>query len=108
MEQLAQICNRYPFVNFEFNFPDFESVKDAEFEAGDMVNLIVNVIRDGDDDEEEEDPEEYADFDKPVISQFFPGNKFEEWWIVVGHQSSGKLLAIKKITNFRAQKSAKV
>jgi len=108
MEQLAQICNRYPFVNFDYNFPDFGGANDSEFEAGDTVNLIVEVIRDGDEDEESQDPEEYADFEKPVIAQYFPGSKFEEWWVVVGHQSSGKLLAIKKISNFKSQKSTKV
>lgn len=108
MEQLAQICNRYPFVNFDYSFPDFENAKDATFEGGDTVNLIVEVIRDGDEDEESVDPEEYADFDKPVIAQFFPTTKFEDWWVVVGHQASGKLLAIKKISNFKSQKSTKV
>jgi len=38
-----------------------------------------------------------------VFAQYYPHKKFEEWWVVVGHTHSGKLLAIKKISNFRDQ-----
>lgn len=38
-----------------------------------------------------------------MFAQYYPHKKFEEWWVVVGHTHSGKLLAIKKISNFRDQ-----
>lgn len=107
MLRLAQICNRYPFVQVEWEFQDVSS-KSVEFEAGDTINLVVTVTRDDDDEEESEpDPEALAVFNSPVNAQFYPTKKFEEWWVIIGHQASGKLLAIKKISNFRAQKAVK-
>ena len=38
-----------------------------------------------------------------MYAQFFPEKKNEEWWVVVGHTKTGRLLGIKKITNFKAQ-----
>jgi hypothetical protein len=75
----------------------------TEFEPGDQVSLQVTVSRDDEDSDEEENALDI--FNQPVSAQFYPGKKHEEWWVVIGHQASGKLLAIKKIANFRNTRS---
>ena len=66
------------------------------------MNLVVTVIRD------EEDEEALQAFTQPVFAQFFPEKKMEEWWLIVGHVKSGKVLCNRKITDeFRAVQSVK-
>ena len=66
---------------------------------GEQVSLTVTVLRE----EEDADEDSLNVFKTPVFAQFYPTKKFEEWWVVVGNSSTGKLLAIKKISNFREQ-----
>ena len=98
MERLAGVCNRYPIVEIRCN-TDRENAKDpiGVFAPGEAINLTVTVSRD------EEDPEALNVFKAPVFAQYYPQRKFEEWWVVVGSTQSGRLLALKKISNFREQ-----
>ena len=102
MGKIANVCNRYPMV--EIKYQTERATKDdpvGTFEVDDDVELIVTLQRD----EEEDDEEALAVFNRPVYAPYYPEKKSEEWWVVVGHSKSGKLLAIKKITNFKAQAS---
>lgn len=56
---------------------------------------------------EDDDEEELAVFKEPLHAQYFPEPRLEQWWLTVGHSASNKLLAIKKISNFRAVASIK-
>lgn len=67
------------------------------FAVEEPIELLVTLQRD-----EEDDPEALEVFNRPVCAQYYPERKSEEWWVVVGHSQSGKLLAIKKVTNFKA------
>lgn len=98
MERLASICNRYPIVEIKCQF-DKATNNDKTYTCspGETLNLTVTVSRD----EEDADEESLTVFKKPVFAHYFPTKKFEEWWVVVGNSTTGKLLAIKKITNFR-------
>jgi len=109
MEKLADVCNRYPIVElkYEISADDDKSDEEAKdestglaFEPGQNVNIEVTVSRD-----EDEDEESLEVFNQPAFAQFYPEKKSEEWWVVIGHTASGKLLAIKKIPNFKAQRS---
>lgn len=82
MQQLAEVCNRYPIVELDYS----QTAADE---------LDVTLTR-ADDDEES-----LAAFDQPIYAQYFPVAKHEEWWVVVGHPKTGKLLAIKKVIGFR-------
>ena len=75
-----------------------ESDPVGEYALEETVELLVTLQRDEDD-----DPEALEVFNRPVFAQYYPEKKSEEWWVVVGHSQTGKLLAIKKITNFKAQ-----
>ena len=91
MEKLANICNRYPIAEIKC------TTDNETYSLGEQVSLTVTVLRD------EEDADSLSVFKTPVFAQFFPNKKYEEWWVVVGNSLTGKLLAIKKITNFREQ-----
>jgi pre-mRNA-splicing helicase BRR2 len=42
-------------------------------------------------------------FSQPVKAQYYPGEKDEQWWVLVGRPKLNKLYSIKKITTFKAQ-----
>ena len=88
MEDVASACNRYP--NIEVNY---EIVNPDEVEAGDAVEMIVQLEREADDGEI-----------GPVIAPRFPKKKDEAWWLVVGDAKKGTLAAIKRVALGRKQK----
>jgi len=45
-----------------------------------------------------DEEDEKAEVDTTVHAPFYPQNKMENWWIVVGEESSKSLLAIKRVT----------
>merc|ERR1712083_1117438 len=104
MERLANVCNRCPVVDLSYETDkaaDGVDDKIGTYEPDETVNLTVTVTRD----EEEGDEEALEVFNQPVFAQYFPEKKSEEWWVVVGHSKSGRLLDIKKITSFKATRS---
>ncbi|KAL2134754.1 hypothetical protein VTI74DRAFT_10910 [Chaetomium olivicolor] len=86
--QLAQAANftntKYPDVSLEFEVEDPENIR-----AGEPAYLKIHVEREVDEDEE---------FDPTVHAPFYPTRKTENWWLVVGEESSKTLLAIKRVT----------
>lgn len=103
MAKLANVCNRYPLVELKYVTERGSSEDDpvGEYALNEPIELLVTLQRD----EDEDDKEALEVFNRPVHAQFYPEKKSEEWWIVVGHSQTGKLLAIKKVTNFKAQAS---
>ena len=86
--QLAQAANftntKYPDISLEFEVEDKESIR-----AGEPAYLKIHIEREVEEDEE---------FDPTVHAPFYPGKKSENWWLVVGEESSKTLLAIKRVT----------
>ncbi|KAK3487369.1 Sec63 Brl domain-containing protein [Neurospora crassa] len=86
--QLAQAAeftnNKYPDVSLEFELEDKDNIR-----ANEPAYLKINIEREVDEDEE---------FDPTVHAPFYPGKKTENWWLVVGEESSKTLLAIKRVT----------
>lgn len=91
MGEIADVCNRYPNIEMEF-----EADADA-YADGENAELVVTIRR-----PEVEDQEELQVFAQPVQAQYYPGEKEEQWWILVGRPKLNKLYAIKKVTNFKA------
>jgi pre-mRNA-splicing helicase BRR2 len=89
MEELATACNRYP--NIEVSY---EIANEDEVEAGDSVEIMVQLER------EMADGEELG----PVIAPRYPKRKDEAWWLVVGDVKKGTLAAIKRVTLGRKSK----
>ena len=86
--QLAQAANftntKYPDISLEFEVEDKDSIR-----AGEPAYLKIRIEREVEEDEE---------FDPTVHAPFYPGKKSENWWLVVGEESSKMLLAIKRVT----------
>jgi pre-mRNA-splicing helicase BRR2 len=91
MAQIAEICNRYPTIEMDF------SLDEKQYKDGETAELTVNIRR-----PDAEDDEDLKRFGQPVQAQFYPGEKDEQWWVIVGRAKLNKLLAIKKVTNFKA------
>jgi pre-mRNA-splicing helicase BRR2 len=89
--QLAQAANftnsKYPNIELEFDLVDPDDIT-----AGAPAYIKVKITRDVDDEDE------LADVDTTVHAPFYPVKKMENWWLVVGDESSKTLLAIKRIT----------
>ncbi|KAL9632039.1 MAG: hypothetical protein Q9164_005558, partial [Protoblastenia rupestris] len=87
-KQLSQAAaftnNKYPNVEIEFEVEDPESIATST-----PAYLKVHITREVDEDEEP---------DTTVHAPFYPQNKMENWWLVVGEEGSKTLLAIKRVT----------
>lgn len=88
MSDVATFCNAYP--NIEMTF---EHDAAREVPAGDSVSVVVTLRRDVDEEDEEEGPVGVG----KVVSQRFPGEKTESWWLVVGNTNTNSLLSIKRV-----------
>ena len=89
--QLAEAANftnsKYPDITLEYELEDADSIT-----AGSAAYIKVNIEREiGEEDEDTE-------IDTTVHAPFYPVKKMENWWLVVGEESSKTLLAIKRIT----------
>lgn len=85
LEDAAKFTNeKYPDVSLEFEVEDPENLR-----AGEASYLNIQIER-----EVEEDDE----IDSVVHAPFYPGKKLENWWLVVGEESTKTLLAIKRVT----------
>ncbi|KAJ5085699.1 hypothetical protein N7532_010470 [Penicillium argentinense] len=87
-KQLAQAAaftnENYPNVDLEFNVEDPENIT-----SGEPAYLKVKIEREV---EEDEEP------NTTVHAPFYPSQKMENWWLVVGDEKTKSLLAIKRIT----------
>lgn len=98
MVELAAVCNRYPNLDIEVT-TDKESYADGDIAELDVVIQRANV---------DDDEEELSVFARPVYAQYYPIEKEEQWWVVVGQPKIKKLWSIKKVSNFKAQKQISV
>jgi len=74
----------YPNIELAFEVEDPENVV-----AGSPSFVNITIEREL---EEDEEPK------TEVYAPFFPGSKSENWWLIVGEESTKNLLAIKRIT----------
>ncbi|KAK3693836.1 Sec63 Brl domain-containing protein [Podospora appendiculata] len=86
--QLAQAANftntKYPDISLDFEVEDAANIR-----AGEPAYLKIKIEREIEEDEE---------FDPTVHAPFYPAKKTENWWLVVGEESTKTLLAIKRVT----------
>ena len=87
-KQLAQAAaftnEKYPNLEMDFEVEDPESVT-----SGEPAYLKIKIEREL---EEDEEP------DTVVHAPFYPSQKMENWWLVVGEEQTKSLLAIKRVT----------
>jgi len=63
---------------------------EAAYEEGNEIELVVTVTR-------ECDEEDLPLFAGPVIAPYYPKEKEEQWWLIVGQPKENRLLSIKKV-----------
>lgn len=89
--QLAQAANftnsKYPDITLEFELEDADNIT-----AGSPAYIKINIER------ETGVEDEATEIDTTVHAPFYPVKKMENWWLVVGEESTKTLLAIKRIT----------
>ncbi|RPB01060.1 Sec63-domain-containing protein [Choiromyces venosus 120613-1] len=86
--KIAHFTNKkYPNIDLAYELEDADSVV-----AGSPSYIKVKIER------ELEEENEKAEVNTTVHAPFYPQNKMENWWIVVGEESSKNLLAIKRVT----------
>ncbi|KAL8842398.1 MAG: hypothetical protein Q9170_000526 [Blastenia crenularia] len=87
-QQLSQVAaftnDKYPDIEL-----DFEVLDKDEITAGSPSYLQIKISRNV---EEDEEP------DTSVHAPFYPQRKMENWWLVVGEETTKNLLAIKRVT----------
>jgi pre-mRNA-splicing helicase BRR2 len=92
LSDAAKFTNdKYPNVELNFTLEDAENVI-----AGEPSYLTVTLDRDIDDDEE--DSSTTTTKIDTVHAPFYPAEKHENWWLVVGEEGTKTLLSIKKIS----------
>ena len=72
------------------------------------VGLAITVRRDineADFSTREEYLEELSIYALPVEAPYYPEEKQENWWVIVGHVQTNKLLSIKKVTTMQQRAS---
>ncbi|KAI9834766.1 MAG: hypothetical protein M1819_002852 [Sarea resinae] len=87
LAQAASFTNKYPSLDLDFEVEDPDGIA-----AGSPAYLKIKIEREADDDEEDTEP------DTTVHAPFYPPKKMENWWLVVGEESTKSLLAIKRVT----------
>jgi pre-mRNA-splicing helicase BRR2 len=88
LTEVAKVSNRYPYIDLKMELIDTER-KDDKFIAEPSQDLKVNVYL-------KRDYEQTAL--TPVNSLYYPNEKEEAWWLIIGEKESNTLLAIKRFT----------
>ena len=90
-KQLAQAAaftnNKYPNIEIDFQVEDPENIA-----TNSPAYLKVTATRGDEDEDDDREP------DTTVHAPFYPLKKMENWWLVVGDESTKNLLAIKRVT----------
>ena len=85
--------SKYPNLDLDFKLEDPENIA-----ANSPAYLQITISRDLDDDDDNEDAATATEPDTTVHAPFYPQRKTENWWLVIGDQAAGTLLAIKRVT----------
>jgi len=87
LDEVAIAANRYPNIELHAEL-ESKAVK-----AGSIVKVNILLEREMDEDETI----------TPAYSPYFPGEKAEGWWLVIGKPETNQLLAIKRVTLTKAR-----
>merc|ERR1712060_146851 len=90
---VARACNRFPCISLEYKVQNADSLN-----TGGSARIVVRLGRDGMEDDASLGP---------VYAPYYPKEKEESWWLVVGGPNSA-LVAIKRITIAKASVNVKL
>ena len=99
------INSKYSDISMEFELLDKDNVQ-----AGAETEMVVRIERAAESHEEEggSDDDDDAEIDTSVHAPFYPARKLENWWLVVGEESTKELYGIKKVSLARRKMQVKV
>ena len=86
MADVAVFCNNYPSIDVSFDVIDSDDVT-----AGDPVQMVVNLEREADEDDINDGNL------GSVAAPLYPGEKKENWWVVVGDTKTNTLMSVKRV-----------
>ncbi|KAI9164452.1 Pre-mRNA-splicing helicase BRR2 [Blastocladiella emersonii ATCC 22665] len=89
-KQIIEFVNAYPGLEVEFDAPTGQD-EDDEVVANAPAPVVVTIRRDGDEDDD-------TLGQAPVVAPQFPGEKQENWWLVIGDVAKRALYGIKRVT----------
>lgn len=95
LNEAAKFSMKYPDISMEYEVIDKDSIQ-----AGSEAEIVVTLEREGEDED--------GEIDTTVHAPFFPVRKLENWWLVVGEESSKALYGIKKISISKPELKVKV
>lgn len=90
MAEVANFCNAYPDLEARC-----EVLNSKDLLAGQSMQVAVMVERSLD--EEDDDDQEEVAYGQ-VVSDYFPKQKTESWWVVLGDPATNTLYSIKRFT----------
>lgn len=90
LNKVAEFVNKYP--NVEISYSQIQ----GPVVSNEAKQIVINVTRD-------EDPE-----DLDVVAPFYPFNKTENWWLVIGDSKTRELYAIQKLTINKEEMAVKM
>lgn len=91
LNKVAEFVNKYPNIEISYSLDLSEPIY-----SNATKRLIVNVTRD-------EEPE-----DLNVVAPFYPFEKTENWWVVLGDSQTRQLYAIQKLTISKEENQVKL
>ena len=80
LNQIADVCNKYPAIDMQI------AVETNNPRASEIITVNITLTRDT---EDEAIP--------PVYAPYYPLDKEEYWWVVIGAANENKLMAIKRL-----------
>jgi pre-mRNA-splicing helicase BRR2 len=95
LRDVAAVCNAFPNIDILF-----EVATPSPVEPGSAVTVRVSLSRATDDVEQSKG----GPAARPVHAPYFPREKFEEWWVIVGEQKKNQLVSNKRIALTKAHK----
>jgi len=90
LADLARACNDYPNIDLQYNVQDEDGLH-----AGSQIVVDIQLERQIDEDQEL----------NPVHAPFYPKEKYDSWWVVLGDTKTNHLLALKRVNLGRKAKA---
>jgi pre-mRNA-splicing helicase BRR2 len=76
LNEVARVCNAYPSIDMSYSIP-------SDIIPGEDIEISVSLSRD----------DEYSSVHAP----YFPHEKDENWWVLIGDMKNNLLLGVKKV-----------
>lgn len=93
VEEIANVCNKYPIFEISWSINDEKCTEDSKIKLNVPPDetIKINVSLNRDINLENKSKEIY------ITTQYFPFIKEENWWVIIGNKKDNTMISIKKI-----------